>query len=260
MIENTVEIKKLCFGYSKEKPLLEGIDLDIENGAVTSILGPNGSGKTTLLKLILGLLEPVSGDIFVCGRNLKEIPFKERARILAYVPQKHSAVFDYKVIDVCAMGRVAYTGIFSGVGREDLRIAMECLERMEISHLADKPYTKLSGGQQQMVIIARALAQQAKILVLDEPVTGLDYGNQISLLKLLKELASEGITCIKTTHYPEHALWTSGNAIFMKNGAIIAKGPTEQVVTSENLKAIYNTDIVLMKHPENGITTCVPLV
>ena len=253
-------VKKLKVVYSKEKPLLEGIDLDIENGAVTSILGPNGSGKTTLLKLFLGLLEPVSGDIFVCGRNLKEIPFKERARILAYVPQKHSAVFDYKVIDVCAMGRVAYTGIFSGVGREDLRIAMECLERMEISHLADKPYTKLSGGQQQMVIIARALAQQAKILVLDEPVTGLDYGNQISLLKLLKELASEGITCIKTTHYPEHALWTSGNAIFMKNGAIIAKGPTEQVVTSENLKAIYNTDIVLMKHPENGITTCVPLV
>ncbi len=256
-----IEIKNLKFGYNKERLVLDNINLSFEPNTITSVLGPNGSGKTTMLKLILGLIKPADGEIFVFGTELKQIPLKERAKLLAYVPQKHNAVFDYKVIDVCAMGRAAYSGVFSSVSKKDLEIAMQSLEKMRISHLADKPYTQISGGEQQMVLIARALAQQAKILILDEPVTGLDYGNQIRLLKTLRDLSNEGITCIKTTHYPEHALWTSGHAVFMRKGKVLASGNTSEIVNSDNLRAIYDTEIVVLQRPidENSVSTCVPL-
>ena len=256
-----IEIKNLKFGYDKNCLILDDVNLSFEPDTITSVLGPNGSGKTTMLKLILGLMTPKSGEIYILGTELKQIPLKERAKLLAYVPQKHNAVFDYKVIDVCAMGRAAYSNVFSNVSRKDIDIAMQSLEKMRIAHLADKAYTQISGGEQQMVLIARALAQQAKILILDEPVTGLDYGNQIRLLKTLRDLAQNGITCIKTTHYPEHALWTSGQAVFMRNGKVLVSGPTSQIVNSENLKKIYDTDIAVLSRPidENSVSTCVPL-
>lgn len=256
-----IEIKNLHFSYNKERLILDDVNLVFEPNTITSVLGPNGSGKTTMLKLILGLLKPASGDIYVLGAELKQIPLRERAKLLAYVPQKHNAVFDYKVLDVCAMGRAAYSGVFSSVSRKDLDIAMESLDRMRIAHLAEKPYTQISGGEQQMVLIARALAQQAKILILDEPVTGLDYGNQIRLLKTLRELAKDGITCIKTTHYPEHALWTSGQAVFMRNGKVQASGATSEIVNSDNLRAIYDTEILVINRPidESSVSTCLPI-
>ena len=256
-----IEIKNLSFGYDKSRLVLDNINLTFAPNTITSILGPNGSGKTTTLKLILGLMKPASGDIFIHGTNLNEIPLKERAKLMAYVPQKHNAVFDYKVIDVCAMGRAAYSGVFSSASHKDIDIAMESLEKMRIAHLSDKPYTQISGGEQQMVLIARALTQQAKILILDEPVTGLDYGNQIRLLKTLRDLANEGITCIKTTHYPEHALWTSGQAIFMKKGRVLVSGPTLDIINTENLKSIYDTEIVVLQRPidENSVSTCIPI-
>ena len=256
-----IEIKNLKFGYDRNKLVLDNINLEFEPNTITSVLGPNGSGKTTMLKLILGLMKPISGEIFVLGTEINQIPLKERAKLLAYVPQKHNAVFDYKVIDVCAMGRAAYSGLFSSVSRKDLEIAMQSLEKMRIAHLAEKPYTQISSGEQQMVLIARALSQQAKILILDEPVTGLDYGNQIRLLKTLRDLSAEGITCIKTTHYPEHALWTSGQAVFMRKGNVLASGATSEIVNSENLKAIYDTDIFVISRPinENSVSTCVPI-
>lgn len=257
-----LELKNIVFGYSTERTVLNNISVSFAPDTITSVLGPNGSGKTTMLKILLGLIQPLAGQVLIDGTDLQTIPLKERAKLMAYVPQKHNAVFDYKVIDVVAMGRVAYSNIFSNTGKKDIEIAMECLERMGIAHLSEKPYTKISGGEQQMVLIARALAQQAKIIILDEPVTGLDYGNQIKLLKILKELASEGKTCIKTTHYPEHALWTSGRAVFMRNGHILAEGLTTDVVTSENLKAIYDTEIAVINRPisETTVSTCVPLM
>ena len=257
-----LELKNIVFGYSTERTVLNNISVSFAPDTITSVLGPNGSGKTTMLKILLGLIQPLAGQVLIDGTDLQTIPLKERAKLMAYVPQKHNAVFDYKVIDVVAMGRVAYSNIFSTTSKNDTQIAMECLERMGIAHLSEKPYTKISGGEQQMVLIARALAQQAKIIILDEPVTGLDYGNQIKLLKILKELASEGKTCIKTTHYPEHALWTSGRAVFMRNGHILAEGLTTDVVTSENLNAIYDTEIAVINRPisETTVSTCVPLM
>ncbi|HNS09734.1 MAG TPA: ABC transporter ATP-binding protein [Candidatus Ozemobacteraceae bacterium] len=255
-----IAVENLCFHYDSRKPVLDSLSFTIEAGSVTSILGPNGSGKTTLLKLLLGLKQPVSGTILIAGRPIDQIPLAERAKLLAYVPQQHSPIFSYKSLDVAAMGRVPHAGIFCSLKKNDLEIARQNMARLGIEHLADRPYTEISGGEQQLVLIARALSQGAGILILDEPVAGLDYGNQLLLLKHLRNLAGSGITCIKTTHYPEHALWTSDQAIFIKNGRVAACGSSEKIINSEMLQQIYGAKINVIETNAGAykIRTCVP--
>ena len=182
--------------------------------------------------------------------------------MLAYVSQKHNAVFAYKVIDIVAMGKLPYSGVFCFNSRNDYKEAYEILEKMGIIYLSEREYNSISGGEQQLVMICRALLQNAEILVLDEPVTGLDYGNQLLLLDKLKKLADTGITCLMTTHYPEHALWVSNKAVFLKSGEIIAQGKAREIITTENLYRIYNQKIEILNAEFNGkrITTCVPLI
>ncbi|NCB37478.1 MAG: ABC transporter ATP-binding protein [Erysipelotrichia bacterium] len=254
-----LEVENLNFAY-ETRNILENISFTIQPGTVTSILGPNGSGKTTLLKLLLGLHKPANGTIKIFGNNLNEITLVERARKMAYVPQRHNAIFSYKVRDVVAMGRLPYSGIFCHLNDADFEHAQLCMNKLGIEHLAERPYTEISGGEQQLALIARALTQEAKILVLDEPVAGLDYGNQLLLLKQLRNLARSGITCIKTTHYPEHALWTSDRAIFLKAGKIIAAGRSEEIINPEMLKILYNADIMVIETNTGAhkIRTCVP--
>jgi len=255
-----ITVENLCFHYDRRKPVLDNLSFTIETGSVTSILGPNGSGKTTLLKLLLGLKQPVSGTVVIAGRPLDQIPLAERAQLLAYVPQQHSPIFSYKSLDVVAMGRVPHTGIFCSLKKADIEIARQNMARLGIEYLADRPYTEISGGEQQLVLVARALSQGAGILVLDEPVAGLDYGNQLLLLKQLRNLAGSGITCIKTTHYPEHALWTSDQAIFIKNGRVVACGRSEEIINSEMLQQIYGARINVLETNAGAhkIRTCVP--
>lgn len=252
-----VTVNGISFAYNGHK-VLENVSLEIEGGKVSTILGPNGSGKTTLLKIILGLLKPDSGSILIDGRNLSELEPRERAKILAYVPQKHIPAFSFPVIEVVAMGRHPYSSVFAATSNKDLDIAAASLARLNVGHLRNRPYTELSGGEQQLVLIARALTQQASILVFDEPVSGLDYGNQLMLLKQMRALAKEGITCINTSHFPEHALWTSDVAIFINHGQIIAQGPALQVITRENLEKIYHTRINIVKVAQEPGQTCVP--
>ena len=252
-------VENLSFSFGPHK-VLDEVSFTVAPGKVTTILGPNGSGKTTLLKLILGLLEPDAGSVRIGEKSLAEFEPHDRAKILAYVPQKHIPAFSFPVLDVVAMGRHPYSSIFATSSSHDLDIALESLERMNIKHLHDRPYTELSGGEQQLVLIARALAQQASILVLDEPVSGLDYGNQLLLLKQLRNLADSGITCINTSHFPEHALWISDIAIFVKRGRIIADGPAQEIINSENLQNLYQKRINIVETGFNGhrLKTCVP--
>ncbi|MDD3002107.1 MAG: ABC transporter ATP-binding protein [Candidatus Riflebacteria bacterium] len=259
---DSLKVTDLSFSYSNERKIIDNISLKIDAGSIVSILGPNGSGKTTLLKLILGLLERQTGTIEVFQANLDSMSLKERAKKLAYVPQKHKAVFAYKVIDIVAMGKLPYSGVFCITSHEDYLEAAEMLEKMNLIHLSERPYNEISGGEQQLVMICRALLQRAEILILDEPVTGLDYGNQLMLLKKLKELSQTGITCIMTTHYPEHALWTSDFSIFLKKGKIVASGKTDDIITSEMLYELYNAHIKIVKTSinESNISTCVPLI
>ncbi|HAE37970.1 MAG TPA: ABC transporter ATP-binding protein [Candidatus Riflebacteria bacterium] len=255
-----ISVENLSFAWGSHK-ILEDISFNIEPGTVTSILGPNGSGKTTLLKILLGFLKPLNGRVLLNDSDLATLDLKARAKKMAYVAQRHSAVFSYRVIDVVALGRIPYANIFCKITDADYGLAENCLNQLGIAQLASRPYTEISGGEQQLVLIARALVQQAEILVMDEPVSGLDYGNQLMLLKQLRKLAQSGITCIKTTHYPEHALWTSDRAIFLRDGRIIASGNSTEIINSETLKELYNADIMVLKSETGShiMRTCVPI-
>lgn len=255
-----LRVENLSFSWGPHKTINE-VSFSIEAGTVTSILGPNGSGKTTLLKLMLGFLKPLSGRVMLGDQDLASLDLTMRAKKMAYVPQRHSAVFAYRVLDVVTLGRVPYSNIFCRITDKDYQLAGECLDQLGIAHLAGRSYTEISGGEQQLVLIARALVQQAEILIMDEPVSGLDYGNQLMLLKQLRRLSQSGITCVKTTHYPEHALWTSDRAIFIRAGKILAAGNSTDIINPNNLKELYNADIRVLESDAGShkMRTCVPV-
>ena len=253
---NLIEARGITFSYDS-KPVLRDINLTVHKGEVVSLLGPNGSGKSTLLKVILGLLRPSSGCIRLKGTEIARIDAKAVARQIAYVPQTHKGTFSYKVIDVVLMGRLPHKPFFFSYNRKDRDIAFEKLERLSISHLAERPYTELSGGERQLTLIARAMAQGADIFVLDEPATGLDYGNQLRLLEQIIKLAREGYTFIKSTHSPEHAFWLGDRSVMIKDGAIIGDGKTEAIIDQESLYRLYNAKVSVVK-VNGSLRVCVP--
>jgi len=251
-----LSVDHATYGYAR-KPVLEDVTLSFNRGEVVSILGPNGSGKTTLLKLLLGLNRVRSGEIRLEGRAVSDIPPKQLARRIAYVPQLHRLSFSYRVFDVVLMGRMPHKPFFFQYGPQDKEMALNALERLTIAHLKDRPYTEISGGERQLTLIARAIAQGADIFIMDEPVSGLDYGNQIRLLGQIADLAQTGYTFIKTTHFPEHAIWISDRVIMLRDGRVMADGEALAVTNEENLYRLYNTSIGVVCTGE-GIRVCIP--
>ncbi len=231
-------VEDLKFSYGK-KDILKGVNFEIDASDVISILGPNGCGKTTLLKLLLGFLKLSSGEIYFEGKAISTIKTKSFFQRVAYTPQIHEGAFGYLVKDVVLMGRMPYKSIFSNFNEADKKIAMQALETLGIEHLRDEIYTTLSGGQRQLVLIARALAQQADIFIMDEPVNGLDFGNQYKLLNKIKELSKNNLTFIKTSHYPDHVFFVSNKAIFLNKGEILDKGDPNVIIRKENIEKVY---------------------
>jgi iron complex transport system ATP-binding protein len=251
-----ITVQDVSFGYTKEA-VLRHINLDIGAGEVVTLLGPNGCGKSTLIKLIVGLHRPAEGRISLDGTDLARLDSRAIARTIAYVPQIHRSSFPYTVTDIVLMGRIPHKTFFFRYSKEDMNTAREAMERLSISHLAERPYTELSGGERQLAVIARALAQGAKTFIMDEPATGLDYGNQLRLLEQVVRLSREGYTFIKATHSPEHALWVADRAIMIKNGAIVADGKCDEAISSESLFQLYNARVSVLK--VNGLPrVCVP--
>ncbi len=248
--------ENISFGFS-DKPVLRDVSLTIRKGEIISLLGPNGSGKTTLLKSLLGLYRLEKGRVLFEGRAVSSMAQKILARSIAYVPQIHRASFAYRVIDVVLMGRTPHKSFFSRFSREDMEIAQNALEKLSILHLKDRPYTQISGGERQLTLIARAMTQGAHTFIMDEPANGLDYGNQIKLLEGLIDLCDEGYTFLKSTHFPDHALWVANRVIMLKDGAVIADGAPDSVITSENLLALYGreVDIHLLRE---SFKVCIP--
>ncbi len=250
-----IELTSLSYGYTN-KQVLDDVSLTIEAGEVVALLGPNGSGKTTLLKLLLGLLAPQQGVVRFDGCDISTLSARQLARRVAYVPQVHRMAFGYRVLDVVLMGRMPHKGMFFTYSKKDEKIALAALERLSIAHLSERPYTEISGGERQLTLIARALTQGAEIFVMDEPVNGLDYGNQIRLLSRIGELAEAGYTFIKTTHYPDHALWVAHRVVMLQQGRILADGPAGQVVNHDNLLQLYQASVDVCKL--RGGVVCVP--
>lgn len=251
-----ITANSIVFRYT-HRTILHDVSLRVGQGEILSLLGPNGSGKTSLLKILLGLLRPDSGSVAIDGRPIDSMTPKEMARTMAYVPQFHRIAFSYRVLDVVLMGRLAHTGLFGRTTTEDEGLALAALERMGIAHLADTTYSEISGGERQLALIARALTQEARTLILDEPLNGLDYGNQLSVLEQISSLAAEGYTFVKTTHFPDHALWMSSRVILLHQGKIIADGHPHEVMNSRVLSSLYLADIALVPIG-NGQKTCLP--
>jgi iron complex transport system ATP-binding protein len=250
-----IAVEQVTYGYTHQ-PVLNGITLSFDRGEVVSLLGPNGSGKTTLLKLLLGIHRPQKGQVRLEGRDVAAMAPKQLARRMAYVPQAHRLSFGYRVEDVVMMGRLPHKPFFFRYNDADRQAALNALERLGIPHLKDRPYTEVSGGERQLILIARALTQGADIFVMDEPVNGLDYGNQIRMLSRIADLARGGYTFIKSTHFPDHALWISDRVVLLKAGEVIADGPTTQTINTANLDRLYNTPVEVLELNGRGI--CVP--
>jgi len=248
--------ENLHFNYGK-KEILRGISLELREGAVLSLLGPNGTGKSTLMRVLLGLLSPKSGRLAVQGKELTKYSVKERARLIAYVPQSSSVAFAFSALDVVLMGRVSMQSWFASPSKKDRDAAIWAMERLGIGYLATRAYPTMSGGEKQLTLIARALAQEAKILVMDEPVSGLDYGNQLRLLETIVSLSSEGYSFLKSTHFPEHAMIIGGDTIAIKNGVVIGEGASRDIVTDKLIDILYDTKVEI-KNTDCGYPVCVP--
>lgn len=251
-----IDAKNISFSYQK-KEILQNIDFKLYKGDILSLVGKNGCGKTTLLKILLGILK-AEGNIKIFSKNINEYKNKELAKLISYVPQTHQIPFDYTVFDVVLMGRLAHINLFSNYSQNDKDIALKNIEKVGILHLKDNIYSQISGGERQLTFIARALTQNAKIIFMDEPVTGLDYGNQLKLLKFLKELSKEGYTFVKTTHYPDHALYASNKVLMLKDGKVLDYGTVEEKLTAQNIKNLYDVDVDIIS--KENYKFCIPKI
>ncbi|AFS78929.1 ABC transporter ATP-binding protein [Gottschalkia acidurici 9a] len=262
-MELKLEIKNAICGYAK-KTILNDISFEMGTGDILCILGPNGVGKTTLFKTILGFLKLQGGSILLDGQDIKKWTRKDFAKAIGYVPQAHTPPFPYKVKEVVVMGRTAHLGIFSSPSQNDYEIVEEIIESLGISYLEDNVYTEISGGERQLVLIARALAQEPKILIMDEPTSNLDYGNQVRVLKHIKELSKRDIGIIMTSHFPDHAFMASTKVLAINRGNEFRIGSPDEVVTSEFLQKIYKInvqiDTVLDKRNNDKLKVCVPIL
>lgn len=248
--------EEVCFTYLRS-PVLSDISFSVEKGRIVSLLGPNGSGKSTLLKVLLGICRPRSGSVFFEEKSIGRIGARELAKRIAYVPQTHRMSFAYTVLDVVLMGRTPHKSFLSRCTRKDYEIALHCLDRLSISHLRDRSYTEVSGGERQLTLIARALAQGADTLVMDEPANGLDFGNQVRLLDRIADLAREGYTFVMSTHFPDHALWIADKVIMLHEGRVVADGRPAEVMEEETVCRLYNTEVSIFQ-VEAGLRTCLP--
>ena len=241
-----LEIERANCGYGG-KPVVEDVSLALESGDVLCLLGANGSGKTTLFKAILGLLRLNGGRILVDGADTASWPPRRLARTLAYVPQAHTPPFPFAVRDVVLMARTAHLGLFGAPSRRDAAIAEDAMETLGVSHLAGARYTEISG----------AVAQQSEFLIMDEPTSSLDFGNQVRVLRRVKELAGRKLGLLMTTHFPDHAFLCASQVAVLKAGKLLAMGRPEDVLTQHRLESAYGVSLRIVKVDE-GLRVCVP--
>ncbi len=234
----TLTIDNGCFFYGKEK-ILKNIQFSAKAGDLIAILGPNGAGKTTLLRCITGILKWQSGKSAIDGIDITAIPARELWKKVAYVPQAKSVATSATVLQSVLLGRSSHLNLFESPKPEDIVVSRRILEQLGIAHLAEKSCSQISGGELQMVLIARALAAQPQILILDEPESNLDFKNQLIVLNTISDLARQGLTCIFNTHYPAHALQRANKSLILCRGGEFYFGDTAEIVTEENIAKAF---------------------
>jgi iron complex transport system ATP-binding protein len=253
-----VEVHDLSFSYRNGR-VLDGISFVVEAGEVLGVIGPNSAGKTTLLRLLSRVLGPEAGRIRLFGRELGELTARDVARTLAVVPQEFQVAFPFTAQQVVSMGRYPYARGIGFETAEDLRAAGQALEETGTAHLAGKYLDQLSGGEKQRVVIARALAQEPRILLLDEPMVHLDFNNQVEILRLLRRLKAErGLTIILVSHDLNAAAECSDRLLLLKGGKVLTAGRPEEVMRADILESAYGCPIWIGTDPQTGTIRILP--
>ncbi len=252
-------IENGCFAYDASRTILQNVCVQLDKAEIMTVLGANGVGKTTLMKCMLGLLKWTDGQSCVDGVNIRTIPAAHLWKRIGYVPQAKQAVFAYTVEEMVLLGRSAHLGLAKQPRAEDKQIALDSLNAIGIAHLKDRLISRISGGELQMVLIARALATQPQMLILDEPESNLDFRNQLIVLETISRLRAErGLSFIVNTHYPEHAISISDRTLMLTGGGASISGPTAEVITEENLRRAFSVDVCIRDlDVHNGKYTCV---
>ncbi|MBQ6586951.1 MAG: ABC transporter ATP-binding protein [Coriobacteriales bacterium] len=253
----SIDVQNLSFAYGKHQVLYD-ISFQIPDGCLVNVLGPNGVGKSTLFKCILGLNAGYKGRIQVNGKDLKGLSIKQRAREIAYIPQSHAPVYDYNVLDVVMMSTGNDLHLFAEPKAEHVERAYAALERVGVAHLADRTYTHISGGEQQLVLVARALAQNARTIIMDEPTSALDYGNTVRVLSCVRQLAREGLSIVQSTHQPDQAFLYSDRTLVISAGRLLAYDEPKAVITKEMVSHLYGVDVEVNSLYDDRIRVCVP--
>lgn len=234
-------LNNVAIGYHNTA-IIDDINLSLPEKEITCLLGANGCGKTTLMRTILGLLPAIHGDILLNNQSIKSLKQRDIAKVIAYVPQAHDTPFTFTVLDMVMMGLTPHISLFSVPGDAEKNQALQQLERLNIPHLATRLYSTLSGGEKQLVLIARALIQKPLLLIMDEPAASLDFGNQIRLLEQIEKLKAHGITVLMSTHHPQHAAAIADNVILLDKQQKARQGLSKSMLTLTNLAALYNVD------------------
>lgn len=256
-----LEVDDVCGGYGSGD-VIRGVSCRADGGEILCLVGPNGCGKTTLFRLLLGALPLRRGEIRIDGKSIAAYSPRELARQIAYIPQSHTPVFSYSVLEVVLMGRASHLSALDAPRAADREAALEALARIHASHLAHQNYATLSGGQRQLVLIARAICQAAKIFVMDEPAANLDYANHQLLMSVIQDLARRGYLIVMSTHSPEHPASIGTRVLLLKEGQVAGFGPPGQVITPENLQAVYGIEMdVVTVLDRYGVshTICLPV-
>ena len=250
----TLTVKDLTYRYAKTAaPVLQGVSFSAESGDFLSVLGANGAGKSTLFRCLLGGLTDYTGAIELDGRDVRTLSRRETAEHIAYIPQIHRPTFGYSVLDTTLMGLTRQLSPFRSPTPEMEKQAMDALEQMGVAQLAERNFATLSGGEQQLVLIARALAQQTELLIMDEPTSSLDYGNQLRVMQRVRALARQGYTILLSSHNPQQALLFSDRILALHDGVICADGAPEKVITPELLETLYSIKTRLAEAEEGRL-------
>lgn len=251
-----LEVNNLSFAYSKTHPVFHNVNFSLDAGEVFTILGPNGVGKSTLLHCLVGLLTPNEGTVIIDGKELGNVKRKTLAQQVAYVPQDYHVNSNLTVLDYLLTGRAPYLSFLQTPHRKDVQLAEIYLQRFHLSPFRDHSFISLSGGQQQLITIIRALIQEPRLLILDEPMAALDVSRQYEILKLIQDLAQQKITIILTTHLPDHALMLPTTIGLLDSKGSMLTGSCEELMTTEQLERIYHVPLTLTYLPDLQRYTC----
>jgi len=253
----SLQVDHLYFSYGNHS-VLKGVSFEVPDQGFVSLLGPNGAGKSTLFRCMLGLLPAQQGTVRIHGKDIKSMTPVELSRTVAYIPQSHNPVYNFSVFDMVLMGTTSQLPRYAVPGKAQHQLAEEAMERMGVAHLRDRGCVNISGGERQLALIARAMVQQAKILVMDEPSANLDYGNKMRVMQTVKRLSKEGYTVFQSTHDPDQAYLYSDQILALYQGAVLADGTPKDVMTDKLISKLYGVDVEVCSMRQDEVRVCVP--